>query len=346
MNFSELLIFSLIKIIVIFPAVMLCVAYMTWVERKLLGFFQQRVGPYRVGPYGLLQPIADGIKLFFKEDIIPTNADRVVYILAPLLSMSCALMAIAVIPFGPAFNIFGYEGRVQIADVNVGLIYIFGIAALGVYGIFLAGWSSSNKYSLLGALRSSAQIFSYELTLGLSIVVPLMAIGTLKMSGIVESQAHGFWNWWVISPKWCVIPGLISFTLYLISAFAETNRLPFDLPEAETELVAGYHVEYSSMKFAMFFMAEYVNMIVVASIATAVFLGGWYSPLPFAPFTWLPGWLWFAAKVFVLLFFFIWVRATLPRFRYDQLMNFGWKIMLPLAMINVFIAAIGLLIAG
>ncbi|RJP28485.1 MAG: NADH-quinone oxidoreductase subunit NuoH [Candidatus Omnitrophota bacterium] len=347
MNLGELALYSIVKIAILFPLVMLSVAYLTWLERKLLGRFQQRLGPHRVGPFGLLQPIADGVKLFFKEDIIPTNADRILFILAPVLSMACALMAIAVIPFGPSFQLFGYDlGRVQIADVNVGLLYIFGITSLSVYGVFLAGWSSGNKYSLLGALRSSAQIFSYELTLGLSVIIPLMAVGSLKMSGIVDSQADGFWNWWILSPKWLVIPGLLGFALYLISAFAETNRIPFDLPEAETELVAGYHLEYSSMKFAMFFMAEYVNMITAASIATTLFLGGWHSPLPLAPFTWFPGWFWFAAKVFVILFFFIWVRATFPRFRYDQLMHFGWKILLPLAMLNVFLAAVGLLLAG
>jgi len=347
MNLVTIILYSIIKIAILFPVVMGCVAYLVWLERKLLGRFQQRVGPLRVGPFGLLQPIADGIKLFLKEDIIPEDADRVLYIAAPLLTMATATMAIAVIPFGPSFSLFGYDmGNLQIADLDVGLLYIFGITSLGVYGIFLAGWSSNNKYSLLGALRSSSQIFSYELTLGLSIVTVLMASGTFKLSGIIGTQDHGFWNWWLFSPKWCVIPGIIGFFLYMVSAFAETNRLPFDLPEAETELVAGYHTEYSSMKFAMFFMGEYVNMIVVSSIATTLFLGGWLAPLPYAPFIAVPGVIWFAAKVFCLLVLFIWVRATLPRFRYDQLMHFGWKIMLPLALANIFLAAIGLMIAG
>jgi len=347
MSVGQIFFYSVVKIAVIFPVLMGTVAYLTWLERKLIGRFQQRIGPYRVGPFGLLQPIADGIKLFMKEDIIPTNADRVVFVLAPLLSMATAVLAVAVIPFGPSFHLFGFDlGRVQIADVNAGLLVLLGVGSLGVYGVFLAGWSSGNKYSLLGALRSSAQIFSYELTLGLSVVTVLMAAGTLKMSGIADSQGDGFWRWWAFSSQWWVLPGLIGFTLYLISAFAETNRLPFDLPEAETELVAGYHLEYSSMKFAMFFMAEYLNMIIVCSIAVSLFLGAWHSPLPFRPFILLPGWLWFLAKVFALLFFFIWIRATLPRFRYDQLMRFGWKIMLPLALANIFLAAVGLMLGG
>ncbi|MGI6454754.1 MAG: NADH-quinone oxidoreductase subunit NuoH [bacterium] len=344
-NFLTIVMVSIVKIAIIFPVLLGVVAYMTWLERKLLGRFQHRVGPLRVGPFGLLQPIADGIKLMFKEDIIPTNADRVLFISAPMLSLATAVMATAVIPWGPEFNLFGYDmGRAQIADVNVGLLYIFGITALGVYGVFLAGWSSSNKYSLLGGLRSSAQMFSYELTLGLSVVTVLMASGTLQLSGIVESQAHGFWHWWIFSVDWYVVPGIIGFILYFIAAFAETNRLPFDLPEAETELVAGYHTEYSSMKFAMFFMAEYINMIVVSSIATTLFLGGWLAPLPYEPFTWVPGIIWFLLKMFILLFIFIWVRATLPRFRYDQLMHFGWKVMLPIALLNIFISAIFLIL--
>lgn len=345
MNLTEIFIASIVKILIIFPIVMGSVAYLVWLERKLIGRFQQRLGPCRVGPFGLLQPIADGIKLFFKEDIIPVQADRLLFITAPLLSTITAIMAIAVIPFGPRLQLLGHDfGRLQIADVNVGLLYILGVASAGVYGVFLAGWSSGNKYSLLGALRSSAQMFSYELTLGLSLVTVLMATGTLKMSEIALSQADGFWNWWVFSPKWWILPGIISFSSYFISAFAETNRLPFDLPEAETELVAGYHLEYSSMKFAMFFMAEYLNMIVVSSIAVTLFLGAWHAPLPVAFLTAIPGWIWFGLKIFTLLFFFIWVRATLPRFRYDQLMHFGWKFMLPVVLINLFLAATGLLL--
>ena len=239
MNIQEVILFALLKIVILVPVVLFTVAYLVWLERKLLGHFQQRLGPYRVGPHRLLQPIADGIKLFLKEDIIPYNADRVLFIAAPLLTIFTAMIAIAVIPYGPSFKVFGYDfGALQIADPNIGILYIFGVTAVGVYGIFFAGWSSSNKYSLLGALRSSAQMFSYELSLGLSIVPVLMAVGNLKLSTIVESQAGGFWNWWVISPSWLIVPGILGFFLFLFSIFAETNRLPFDLPEAETELVA------------------------------------------------------------------------------------------------------------
>lgn len=345
MSYLEIIIYSIIKIAVIFGVVLFVVAYMSWLERKLLARIQQRFGPNRVGIFGLLQPVADGIKSFLKEDIIPENADRVPYMLAPLLAMASAIMCLAVIPFGPSFKIFQFDmGKVQIADLNVGILYVLGIASIGVYGVFLAGWSSNNKYSLLGALRSSSQIFSYELVLGSSVVTVLMASGTLQLSAIVESQGHGFWNWWIFSSKWFFIPGLLSFCLYMISGFAETNRIPFDLPEAENELVAGYFTEYSSMKFALFFMAEYLNMIIVCSIATVLFLGGWMSPLPYYPFILVPGVVWFAAKTGSLLVFFIWVRGTMPRFRYDQLMNFGWKFMLPLALVNIFLAAIGLLL--
>ncbi len=343
----QILIVSVVKIAVVFAVVMGVVTFLPWIERKLIGHFQQRFGPYRVGPFGLLQPFADSVKLFMKEDIIPNKADRVLFILAPMLAVTTAVMNLAVIPFGPSFSVLGLDfGTMQIADVNVGILYIFGIGSLGVDSVFLAGWSSNNKYSLLGGLRSSAQMFSYELSLGLSVVTVLMAAETLNLNAIVESQSGGFWNWWIMSPKWFVLPGLLGFSLLFISAFAETNRLPFDLPEAETELVAGYHTEYSSMKFAMFFMAEYINMIVASSIITTLFLGGWMAPFHASFFLWIPGWMWFSAKVFALLFFFIWVRATLPRFRYDQLMNFGWKIMLPLALFNIFLAAYSLLLAA
>lgn len=346
MTLFETFIYAVIKIAILVPVIQLTVAYLVWLERKLLGHFQQRLGPLRVGPFGLLQPIADGIKLFLKEDLIPTNADRVMFITAPFLTLFTSLIAIAVIPFGPPVEMFGYNlGNLQIADPNVGMLYIFAVSSVGIYGIFFAGWSSNNKYALLGALRSSAQMFSYELSMGLSIVPVVMAVGAFQLSDVVNSQAGGFWNWWFISPQWFVIPGFIAFMTFLICVFAETNRTPFDLPEAETELVAGYHTEYSSMKFAVFFMAEYTNMITAASITTTLFLGGWHSPLPFVPFTLVPGVLWFALKVLAILVLFIWVRATLPRFRYDQLMNFGWKIMLPLTLINLFLAAVMLLIA-
>lgn len=346
-EFLNHLIPAVVKIGIIFPTLLGCVAYLVLVERKLLGRFQQRFGPYRVGPWGLLQPIADGIKLFLKEDIIPYNTDRILYISAPFISMVAALMVVAIIPWGPEFSLFGFDmGPLQIADINVGVLYVLGATSLGVYGIFLAGWSSGNKYSLLGALRSSAQMISYELTLGLSLIVILMATQTLQISQIVASQADGFWNWWAFSLEWLVLPGLLGFFLFLISVFAETNRVPFDLPEAETELVSGYNTEYSSMKFAMFFMAEYVAIIAASSIAVTLFLGAWHSPFPFAPFTWIPGVLWFILKAAFLIFLFIWVRATLPRFRYDQLMRFGWKVMLPLALVNIVLAALGLILTG
>lgn len=355
MTITETLIYAVLKIAMLVPVIQLTVAYVVWLERKLLGHFQQRLGPLRVGPFGLLQPIADGLKLFLKEDIIPTNADRVMFIIAPFLTVFTSLVAIAVIPFGPPMSLFGFEEtlglqnlgstNLQIADPNVGILYIFAITAVGIYGIFFAGWSSGNKYSLLGAMRSSAQMFSYELSMGLSIVPIIMAVGAFQLSEVVSSQAGGFWNWWFISPQWFMLPGFIAFITFLICIFAETNRTPFDLPEAETELVAGYHTEYSSMKFAVFFMAEYTNMITAASITTTLFLGGWHSPLPFAPFTLVPGVLWFALKVLAILVLFIWVRATLPRFRYDQLMSFGWKFMLPLTIINLFFAAVMLLLA-
>ncbi len=341
------LLIHLLKIIVVFSILLGCIAYAVLLERKLLGRLQVRWGPSRVGPFGLLQPIADGLKLFLKEELTPTRADRFLFVLAPLLSMGPALLAIAVVPFGDTTNLFGLLDQpilLQIADIHGGILFILALTSVGVYGIFLAGWSSDNKYSLLGALRSSAQMISYELVLGLSITVALMAAGDVSLRNIALSQGDGFWNWWIFSPKWFVLPGILGFFLYLISAFAETNRLPFDLPEAETELVAGYHTEYSSMKFAMFFMAEYCNIITVSCIAVTLFLGGWHAPFPFLPSGGLFGCVWFAVKVFILVCVFIWVRGTLPRLRYDQLMKFGWKVMLPLAIANVLLAGGGILL--
>jgi NADH-quinone oxidoreductase subunit H len=309
----------LAKVLVVFATLLLVVAYMTWLERKIIGDIQMRLGPMYVGPHGLLQPIADGIKLFFKEDIIPAQADRVLYVLAPSLSMIPALIAFAVVPFGPEVRLFGQRVPLVITDINIGILYVLAVASLGVYGIVLAGWSSNNKYSLLGALRSSAQMISYELSMGLSIIPVIMLAGSLSLVDIVNAQAR----------VWFLLPAFPSFLVFIICAVAETNRAPFDLPEAETELVAGFHTEYSSMKFAMFFMAEYANMITASAIATTLFLGGWRGPL-------LPPVVWFLLKVFALLFVFIWLRATLPRFRYDQLMRFGWKALLPIAL-----AAIG-----
>ena len=295
---------TLFKICLVVGLLLLAVAYLTWLERKVIGDIQVRFGPSRVGPFGLLQPIADGIKLMFKEDVVPANADRLIFFLAPALSFVPALIVFAVIPFGPSF---------VITDVNVGLLYVFAVASLGVYGSVLAGWASNSKYSLLGGLRSSAQMVSYELGLGLSVLGVVMMTGSLSLVDIVEAQKG---TWLGILPRWNIFPQFLGFVIFLISSNAELNRAPFDLPEAETELVAGFHTEYSSMKFALFFMAEYANMIAVAALATTLFLGGWRGPL-------LPPVIWFLLKVFAFIFLFIWVRATLPRFRYDQLMGFG-----------------------
>jgi NADH-quinone oxidoreductase subunit H len=333
----ETLIVMLVKIGVVFGALLLTVAYMTWVERKVIADIQVRLGPTRVGPYGLLQPIADGIKLMFKEDLIPNQVDRAVFLLAPSLSIIPAFIAFAVIPFGEQTTLFGLLSRpvpLHITDINVGVLYVFGVASLGVYGIVLAGWSSNNKYSLLGGLRSSAQMISYELSMGLSVVGVLLMAGSLSLVDIVQAQAGVVWVLDLLPvPKWFVFSQPLGFCLYFCCALAETNRAPFDLPEAETELVAGFHTEYSSMKFAMFFMAEYANMITVSALATTLFLGGWLGPIGASP-------VWFIGKVFVLLFLFIWIRATLPRFRYDQLMSFGWKRLLPLGLLNIAVTAV------
>lgn len=312
---------TLVKIALVMGLVLLAVAYLTWLERKVIGDIQVRFGPSRVGPFGLLQPIADGIKLMFKEDIVPTNADRWIFLLAPAVSFIPALIVFAVIPFGPSF---------VITDVNIGLLYVFAVASLGVYGVVLAGWASNSKYALLGGLRSSAQMVSYELSLGLSVVGVVMMTGSLSLVDIVEAQGG---SWLGILPRWNIFPQILGFVIFLISSNAEMNRAPFDLPEAETELVAGFHTEYSSMKFAMFFMAEYAHMIAASAIATTLFVGGWQGPL-------LPPLFWFLLKVSGFIFLFIWLRATLPRFRYDQLMSFGWKVLLPLALANVVLTAV------
>jgi NADH-quinone oxidoreductase subunit H len=334
----QFVLWSLLKVIVVTVVLLLGVAYTVLLERKLVGRIQNRWGPSRVGPFGLLQPLVDGAKNFLKEDIIPTTVYRPIYLLAPILSLGCAMISIAVVPFGsPSIEASGFR-FFQIADVNIGLLVILGITSVGVYGIALAGWSSNNKYSLLGSLRSSAQLISYELALGLSLVGVVMRAGSLNLREIVESQSkHGILSWNLFG-GW----QFIAFFIYLMAAYAETNRSPFDLPEAESELTAGYHTEYSSMKFAMFFMAEYANMITVGCVATLLFLGGWTSLLGdlIGPFqstfanVVFPIF-WFVLKVFSFLFLYIWVRGTLPRFRYDQLMNFGWRFLLPLAILNV-----------
>lgn len=313
-----------LKVAIVFGILLTMVAYLVYVERKVLGHIQMRRGPLHVGFHGLLQPLADGVKLFLKEDVIPDGADRILFALAPGVCVATALATIAVIPFGEPLTIFGRTISLHIADLNIGILYILAIASLGVYGIILGGWASNNKFSLLGSLRSSAQMVSYELSLGLALVGPLMLAGTLRMRGIVEAQ-EGLW-FVVLQP--------LGFLIYMVSALAETNRIPFDLAEAESELVAGYHVEYSGMKFAFFFLAEYAAMITSAAIATTLFLGGYHGIG--IDYPWL-GPFWFMAKVSLILFVFIWIRGTLPRFRYDQLMRFGWKVLLPLSLLNILL---------
>ena len=334
-QFEVFLLVSVIKVAVVLVVTLMCVAYTVLLERKLLGHMQNRWGPSRVGPFGLLQPLVDGAKLFLKEDLMPLAVERPLYVLAPMIALGCALISIAVVPFGKVTKIAGVD-IFEVANVNIGLLVILGITSIGVYGIALSGWSSNNKYSLIGSLRSSAQVISYELALGLSLVGIVLRAGSLNLRTIVESQsAHGILSWNIFGGF-----QFVAFFIYLMAAYAETNRAPFDLPEAETELVAGYHTEYSSMKFAMFFMAEYANMITVGCVATLLFLGGATSP--FGP-SGLGGPMaqailsvfWFVVKVFAFLALYIWVRATLPRFRYDQLMGFGWKFLLPLAMANI-----------
>ncbi len=321
----EQAIIAVIKVAVVLWALLTACAYIVWLERKLVARMQVRLGPTRVGPFGLLQPLADGIKLFAKEEIIVEQANKWIYICAPIISFIPAFISFAVIPFGDKVTLFGHEVDLLISDFNIGLLFIFGVTSLGVYGIVLAGWSSNSKYSLLGALRSAAQMISYEVSLGLSAIGVLILAGSLSLVDIVQAQSS-------IS-DWFIWKQPVGFLLYLISAFAETNRAPFDLPEAETELVAGYFTEYSSMKFAMFTIAEYANMVTVGALATTLFLGGWHGPF-------LPPVIWFMLKVFFFIFLYIWVRATLPRFRYDQLMRFGWLVLLPVALANVLITAL------
>jgi NADH-quinone oxidoreductase subunit H len=340
---SETLFFVLVaiaKVVVVLLVLLTAIAYIVWLERKVVAHIQSRWGPYRVGPHGLLQPLADGLKFLFKEDIVPLEVDRFVYWLAPFLSFTLALFSFAVIPFGEGFTFMGHTIQFQIADLNIGLLFIFAVTSLGVYSIALAGWSSNSKYPLFGGLRSSAQMISYELSLGLAVVGTLMISGSLSLRDIVNSQSG---TWHVAGtntflPHWNVFVQPVGFLVYFIAAIAETNRIPFDLPEGETELVGGYHTEYSSFKFAMFFMAEYANMVTVSCIATLLFFGGWHGPMLGLTSAWAKALLplfWFALKVFCFLFFYIWMRGTLPRFRYDQLMAFGWKFLLPVALLNI-----------
>src|SRR5215471_3468192 len=331
---------SLIKIVIAVVVLLTAVAYTVWLERKVVGRMQNRWGPTRVGPFGLLQPLADGIKFLFKEDLTPPHVYKPLFIAAPMIAVIFALTSIAVIPIGNTVTVGGITTPLEITDVNIGLLIVLGITSIGVYGVALAGWSSNNKYSLLGGLRASAQMISYELSLGLSLVGVLILSGSFSLREIVEAQSGHFWGF---LPKWNILYGgqFVAFFIYLIAAYAETNRIPFDLPEAEAELVAGYHTEYSAMKFAMFFMAEYANMITVACVATLLFLGGWSGPVFGPPIlqVLLPV-IWFVLKVVVFLFIYIWVRGTLPRFRYDQLMAFGWKFLLPLAIANILVTAL------
>jgi NADH-quinone oxidoreductase subunit H len=382
---------SLIKIALVFAVFMTTLAYLQWVERKVLAHIQSRTGPLRVGPHGLMQPLADVLKLLTKEDLLPPYVNRFFYLLAPFIAVSLALITISVIPFGPHINVFGISTDMQISDINVGILFPLAITAVSVYGIALAGWSSNNKYSLLGGLRSSAQMISYELPLSLAIVAPLLLVNHLSFRAIADGQA-GYYLGFI--PRWSIFqmpfPQIVGFLIFLISAFAETNRIPFDLPEAENELVAGFHTEYSSMKFASFFMAEYANIVNITCVGTVLFLGGWHPlfPAPYsnwvAPLVFLAAAVlaffhglqparkndqitfpifgvvflllavlfaippfqfilapifWFAAKVGLLILVFIWIRGTLPRFRYDQLMRFAWTFMFPLALVNLLITA-------
>ena len=343
MTVTNFVIISAIKSVIALFLLLTSVAYTVWLERKVVGHIQNRWGPTRVGPFGLLQPLADGIKFLFKEDLTPPHVYKPLYIAAPMIAVIFALTSIAMIPIGNSITVGGIETPLQITDVNIGLLIILGITSMGVYGVALAGWSSNSKYSLLGGLRASAQMVSYEISLGLSLVGVLIMAGSFSLRTIVDSQAGRFWGF---IPRWNVFHGQeLAFFVYLMSAFAETNRVPFDLPEAETELVAGYHTEYSAMKFAMFFMAEYANMITVACLATLLFLGGWHGPLFGPPLLQdlLPVF-WFVLKIFCFLFLYIWVRGTLPRFRYDQLMAFAWKFLFPLAVLNL--AVTGLVVAA
>jgi NADH-quinone oxidoreductase subunit H len=347
--FEIFLLLTVLKIVVVLVITLTAVAYTVLLERKVLGRMQNRWGPSRVGPFGLLQPLADGIKLFLKEDMMPLAVERPLFVAAPIIALACALISIAVVPFGAQTKFHGVD-LFQIADLNIGLLVVLGVTSIGVYGIALSGWSSNNKYSLFGSLRATAQVISYELALGLSLVGVVLRAQSLSLRDIVNSQgAHGMLSWNFFGGF-----QIVGFFIYLMAAYAETNRSPFDLPEAESELVAGYHTEYSSMKFAMFFMAEYANMITVACVATLLFFGGASSPFGhifdhvFATgiiHAILPV-LWFVFKIFSFLLLYIWVRATLPRFRYDQLMGFGWKFLLPVAMVNILATALALSFHG
>jgi NADH-quinone oxidoreductase subunit H len=326
----------LLKIVIVLNATLVGVTYMVLLERKVIAWAQARLGPMRVGPYGILQPVADAVKLMLKEDITPTRADKWVFTVAPIISMVPALIVYAVIPFGPEVSLFGRRVTLYITDINVGLLYIVSVASVGVYGIILAGYASNSKFPLLASLRASAQLISYEVAVTLTLVSVVLMSGTLSMVGIVRAQEA--------SHVWYVFLQPLAFGIFVIGSLAETNRAPFDLPVAEQELTGGFHTEYSGMRFALFFLAEYANMIVVSSVATTLFLGGWLRPFPnVAALSFLgiiPSWGWFLLKSFAFLYFFIWVRATLPRYRYDQLMRLGWKMLIPLAIANLLLTGV------
>jgi NADH-quinone oxidoreductase subunit H len=385
------LVVSLVKIVVLLFLILTTLAYLSWFERKVVAHIQSRWGPYNVGAHGLLQPLADGVKFLFKEDLTPPGSDRLIFLLAPVLALTLAITSLALIPFGPAtITILGHPTQLVVANLDIGLLFVFAVTSIGVYGVALAGWSSNSKYPLLGGLRSSAQMISYEVSLTLSVVGVLLLAGSLNFNEIIEGQ-RGYYLHFI--PRWHVVPQIVGFLCYLTAAIAETNRVPFDLPEGETELVAGFHTEYSSFKFAMFFMAEYGNMITVSCLATILFFGGWLSPFPDS-WRWaqyipgavllisgiylaydtaarmrgiariqlavvtllalglgllclnpavmpvIQGPFWFLLKVLAFLFFYVWTRGTLPRFRYDQLMSFGWKLLLPLALLNLVITSL------
>jgi NADH-quinone oxidoreductase subunit H len=315
-------VWALAKILAIVLPLLLCVAYLTLAERKVIGYIQVRIGPNRVGPKGLLQPIADAVKLMFKEIIVPSGANKILFLIAPVLAIMPALAAWAVVPFSP---------EVVLANVDASLLYIMAITSMGVYGVVMAGWASNSKYAFLGSLRSAAQIVSYEIAMGFALVGVLMAAQSLNLVKIVQAQAGaGFLSWFFL-------PLFPLFIVYLIAAVAETNRAPFDVAEGESEIVAGFHVEYSGMAFAVFFLAEYANMILVSALCAIMFLGGWLPPLEFAPFTWVPGFIWLLAKVAFILILFLWFRATFPRYRYDQIMRLGWKVFIPVTLVWIVV---------
>jgi NADH-quinone oxidoreductase subunit H len=331
----DTVVIPILKILVVLNAVLVAVTFMVLLERKVIAWVQVRLGPMRVGPYGVLQPIADVVKLMTKEDITPVRADKILFTAAPMIALIPALIVFAVIPFGPEVTIFGRTIALYITDINVGLLYIVSVASIGVYGIILAGWASNSKYPLLASLRASAQLISYEVAVTMTLVSMIVAAGTMSMVGIVNAQYN--------QGVWYLFAQPLAFFIYFVGGLAETNRAPFDLPEAEQELTGGFHTEYSGMRFALFFLAEYANMIVVSSVATTLFLGGWLRPFPnveaLSFLGIVPGWIWFLLKTFIWLYIFLWVRATLPRYRYDQLMRLGWKVLIPLAIANVVVTA-------